>query len=285
MLPTEVGNAAANGETDAVFAWLANHGGLINDRDELGWTLLSCAANGTIDTGELTEIHLSLCRDLIARGADVRVANDHEGNIPLHCACMPGGPLDGSITTHGYAGQLRRVLLDAGSDINARNKQSKTPLVRTIEYMSAISVNWNRNFVALVTDILRAGASLDIRVAPESMSPLVFNDRGDFESVEDLESGIDSQLGQELRDNESWLAMRSLLEGVRATGGTWASYAREPRRRVFSLRTLVARGRARPRRTRAADPIIEPVFRLPNELCWHVLQFWRATSNATGEVL
>jgi len=24
---------------------------------------------------------------------------------------------------------------------------------------------------------------------------------------------------------------------------------------------------------------------LPNEMCWHVLKFWRATSAATGEVI
>ena len=35
----------------------------------------------------------------------------------------------------------------------------------------------------------------------------------------------------------------------------------------------------------AADPIVAHVLRLPNELCWHVLQFWRATSAATGEVI
>ena len=35
----------------------------------------------------------------------------------------------------------------------------------------------------------------------------------------------------------------------------------------------------------AADPIVAHVLRLPNELCWHVLKFWRATSAATGEVI
>ena len=83
-----------------------------------------------------------------------------------------------------------------------------------------------------------------------------------------------------LRDNEHWAMIRSLVEGVRAAGGTWAAYARFPRRRVLRLRSLVARGRAR-----TADPIIGPVFRLPNEMCWHVLKFWRATCPTTGEVL
>ena len=35
--------------------------------------------------------------------------------------------------------------------------------------------------------------------------------------------------------------------------------------------------------TGAADPVIGRVLGLPNELCWHVLQFWRATSDAIGE--
>ena len=102
---------------------------------------------------------------------------------------------------------------------------------------------------------------------------------GIFDSVNDL---LRDQEGRiiPLRDNRHWVAIRSLVEGVRAAGGTWAAYARLPRLRVLRLRSLVARGRAR-----TADPIIEPVFRLPNEMCWHVLEFWRATCATTGEVL
>ena len=72
---------------------------------------------------------------------------------------------------------------------------------------------------------------------------------------------------------------------VRAAGGTWTAYRRQSRKGVLRLRSLVLRGRARSRRraTGAADPVIDRVLHLPNELCWHVLQFWRATSDATGE--
>ena len=35
----------------------------------------------------------------------------------------------------------------------------------------------------------------------------------------------------------------------------------------------------------AADPIVAHVLRLPNELCWHVLEFWRVESEVTGEVI
>ena len=102
---------------------------------------------------------------------------------------------------------------------------------------------------------------------------------GRFDSVDDLLRAIEC-ISDHLRDNEHWAMIRSLVAGVRAAGGTWAAYARLPRRRVLRLRSLVARGRAR-----TADPIIEPVFRLPNEMCWHVLEFWRVTCPTTGEVL
>ena len=135
----------------------------------------------------------------------------------------------------------------------------------------ATSSTPNRHRVALVSELLRAGASLDIRI---DLGPF-----GIFDSVNDL---LRDQEGRiiPLRDNRHWVSIRSLIEGVRRAGGTWAAYARLPRRRVLRLRSLVARGRAR-----TADPIIEPVFRLPNEMCWHVLKFWRATCVTIGEVL
>jgi hypothetical protein len=90
----------------------------------------------------------------------------------------------------------------------------------------------------------------------------------------------------ELARDEHWLACKTLVADVRAAGGTWPLYRKQSRKDVLRLRSLVLRGRARPRvRTRAADPVVARVLRLPNELCWHVLKFWRATSAATGEVI
>ena len=45
------------------------------------------------------------------------------------------------------------------------------------------------------------------------------------------------------------------------------------------------RDRARPRRTRGADPIVARAFKLPNEMVWKVLAFWRVESEVTGEVI
>ena len=51
------------------------------------------------------------------------------------------------------------------------------------------------------------------------------------------------------------------------------------------LAYLYPHGRARPRRTRGADPIVARAFKLPNEMVWKVLAFWRVESEVTGEVI
>ena len=91
----------------------------------------------------------------------------------------------------------------------------------------------------------------------------------------------------ELDLNERWVACKKLVADVRAAGGTWTAYRRQSRKGVLRLRSLILRGRARTRRraTGTADPVVARVLRLPNEMCWHVLKFWRATSAATGEVI
>ena len=85
--------------------------------------------------------------------------------------------------------------------------------------------------------------------------------------------------------NEHWLACKKLVADIRGAGGTWTAYRKQFRKDVLRLRSLMLRGRARSRRraTGAAAPVIGRVLSLPNELCWHVLQFWRATSDAIGE--
>ena len=95
---------------------------------------------------------------------------------------------------------------------------------------------------------------------------------------EDLEQN--ETLCPALATDEHWLACKDLILGVRAAG-SWRAYARLPRKRVLRLRSLMLRGRTKD----AADPIVAHVLRLPNELCWHVLKFWRVESEVTGEVI
>ena len=44
------------------------------------------------------------------------------------------------------------------------------------------------------------------------------------------------------------------------------------------------RGRAKPRRTGAPN-VVARAFKLPNEMVWKVLAFWRVESEVTGEVI
>ena len=81
VLPTEIGDAAQDGDRDRVMAWI-NAGGSINDVDKDGYTLIHCCAIGDQDCSEIHDGHVSLARTLIALGADV--------NIPTHCPYWRG---------------------------------------------------------------------------------------------------------------------------------------------------------------------------------------------------
>ena len=68
----------------------------------------------------------------------------------------------------------------------------------------------------------------------------------------------------------------SVLRVRTVVRGDWRAYVRLPREEVLRLRSLVIRGRARPRvRTRTADPVVARALRLPDELVWKVLAYWR----------
>ena len=55
-----------------------------------------------------------------------------------------------------------------------------------------------------------------------------------------------------------------------------------PRKRVLRLRSLMLRGRAK---ATGAPNVVARTFKLPNEMVWKVLAFWRVESEVTGEVI
>ena len=71
-----------------------------------------------------------------------------------------------------------------------------------------------------------------------------------------------------------------LVTAVRAAG-SWKSYVRTPHKSLVVFRSLIARGRARPRplwtrpTTHALVRLFDPS--LPNGVFWHVLSYWRET--------
>ena len=284
VVPSEIANAAARGDSATVLAWLdadVSEPRDINDVDETGHTLLY-SSTGAIKRMRYRQ--LVLVRELINRGADV----NKRGSATV------------GLLTHGLlAHDLWKVndmdkyskrmyvfvvlLLRAGFDPNQSEILSGQPGISTPLNTALIALknDQTRYLLKIASALLRAGASLDSvwdgKSVEVTMQAIPFTLRA---GPIILAVGVPG-----LVDHPTWVAWTKLVGEVRAAGGTWTAYRRQSRKGVLRLRSLVLHGRARSRRraTGAADPVIGRVLHLPNELCWHVLQFWRATSDATGE--
>ena len=161
------------------------------------------------------------------------------------------------------------LMLDAGLDLVHTNVEGFSLLGVVLAHFMK---HPERYVLEITESILRHGASTD----------LAFRHM----DADELLAGFQNRQ-PELLENEDFCTLVQLIVGVYAAGGTWTDYRRQSRKDVLRLRILVLRGRARTRRraTGASDPVVARVLRLPNEMCWHVLKFWRATSAATGEVI
>ena len=80
VLPTEIGDAAQDGDRDRVMAWL-DAGGSINDVDECKYTLLHCSVCGFRETSRIYRRHVALAQNLIALGADVNRGLAQRGKL------------------------------------------------------------------------------------------------------------------------------------------------------------------------------------------------------------
>ena len=260
VVPSEIVNAAIDGDNARVLAWLdadvAERRDANDVEEETGHTLLIAAA------ADISSVaHVDLARELIRRGADVNVVEREELMSPFQLALL-GGETPGE-----RARDFALVLLGGGLALK-RSSGNWHPLGTAI---AALKAGPTRAYAEVIFALLRAGAPLDATYQNMSAERMFAT----------FQSGR-----PELAHDEHWAACTKLVADVRAAGGTWTAYRRHPRKQILRLRSLVLRGRARPRvRTRAADPIPARVLRLPNEMCWHVLKFWRATSDATGEVI
>lgn len=96
-------DAASFNDRPAADALLARDPARVNERDRWGFTPLHGAAGGK---------HVDMLRYLVARGADVNVANDG-GTTPLHLAACP---------------HIAQALIEAGAVVDARDGNDDTPL-------------------------------------------------------------------------------------------------------------------------------------------------------------
>ena len=100
-------------------------------------------------------------------------------------------------------------------------------------------------------------------------------------AVERLPGFLDSHLAQ----NEAFVETKALIAGVRACGSSWTSYCRLPHKELLRLRSLILRGRARPRREPTTARRVAAHRSITFLLCklgdngvvWKILEFWQAT--------
>ena len=249
MLPTEIGDAAQNGDRDRVMAWL-NAGGSINDVDGDGYTLLNCCASGDLQTSHpgalaIGDGQVALARDLIALGADVNIAGEAKtgGLTALHEVARKHR--DGQAVL-----EMLSLLLGAGANLNTRDRSGDTPLYHALWHAP-------RHSLRMVTELLRAGASLDVS----------HGDYAPSKTAEDVLQRRESYTPN-LAEDEDWVAAKRLVAGVRQHG-SYKRYARSFHRDVLAVRGLAQRGKLS-----TNDPVLNFLARLgDNGVCWHILSF------------
>ena len=250
VLPMEIGDAAQDGDHDRVMAWL-DAGGSINDVDEEGYSLIHCCACGSPETLYVNGRHVALARHLIALGADVTLAIS-AGHTALHYLVQRHREPQAVL-------EMLSLLLGAGANVNARTVTSyggSIPLDLAI-WRGGVAGPWEIRST-MITELLRAGASLDAC-------------RGD-ESAEDIMQRIESDTPA-LAEIEHWMEIKAKIAGVRQHG-SYKRYARSFHRDVLTVRGLAQRGKLS-----TDDSVLNFLARLgDNGVVWHVLEYWRATN-------
>ena len=116
-----------------------------------------------------------------------------------------------------------------------------------------------------ITTLLRAGASLDA-VSDEDTAEMML---GKYEDAR-----------PDLRGNDTFVQTKALICAVRAAG-SWKLYCRQDHKKILRLRSLVARGRATPKKwsPRGQDRrAIEFIVKIgDNGIAWKILSFWKET--------
>ena len=204
------------------------------------------------ERGDRTE----LIRVLGARGADMNATP--EGRLK---------PLFWSANAGAFVGEMS-AMIDYGADVNAFTSFS---LQSILIYCSRTWRYDKFSQAPLARLLVRRGAD-------------VF-----YKDKNGLDAETDARLYMHLREDGSALA--DFLAAVKRAG-SYQKYLKEPRIQLVRLRTLCARGRARP----PADPVLERLFGgapetpstikstrssrrrpLPNEVFWHVVAYWRTS--------
>ena len=274
---------AYEGDMDAVKAWLAADPArdvtdVFESRDDFSnqLNLLSLSAGGNPNEGKI-----ALTRWLLAQGVD-----------PCHHVAPAVTPLYLAASTAGQEGSLELVSMFLEAAPLARQIASgMTPIRAAIVHGFGGNTNDDdyspSDTMEMIKLLLRHGAPLDdyAGYAGGGGTRLTAGppNGGRFSADTCLSTG-ETNFPQ-LAQNEAFVEAKAVVAGVRACGGSWTSYCRLPHKELLRLRSLILRGRARPRRepitarrVAAHRSITFLLCKLgDNGVVWKILEFWQAT--------
>ena len=259
VLPAQIFMAARNGDIDLVEVYLdcPDYPGAwpkdINEHTDFGGTILMGAVS-QIDSAA----KLAFVWELVNRGADLHSVVDPESRAICVFDMACSGVCSGISRPELFRDFVLQWLARESDLVHSHG--SAAPRLSVVCEIFAREQS-SRPVAEVIFALVRAG------------SPVY-----DRDALERYETRCPA-----LATDEHWLACKTLILGVRAAG-SWRAYARLPRKRVLRFRSLMLRGRAKPRRTGAPNVVVR-VFKLPNEMVWKVLAFWRVESEVTGEVI
>jgi hypothetical protein len=229
-------------------------------QNEDGWTLLlELVANAPSPRAG----HFRMARLLLSRGADINLCHPQIcGLVPLHFAVkrMIAGPPDNPHLAESPDEKklaMVKFLLSNGADVNMKSQVMGTPLSMALSLARHGTERVPSVFLRreIVTSLLHAGASLDmckISATDTSVEAAL-----DFEERSHPEASA---------NDESFQTCKQLIADVRAAG-SWRLYALRPHKDFLSLRTLAARGRAKP------TGLLKSVCDLPDGVVFKCLEY------------
>ena len=262
-LPNSLYVALRSNDCDAVRAWFEEAEPRDpNMLDETG-TLVQNALEsddhygGSRFTPETRGDRSELIRLLGARGADMNATCD-DWLAPLFWSANSGV----------FVGEMS-AMIDYGADVNTLD-DPPDPTVSILMYCSRYFEHCTFSRAPLARLLIRRGADVFL--------------------TDPVGRDAEHHARRDIDKREDGSALADFLADVKRAG-SYQKYLKEPRVELVRLRTLCARGRARP----PADPVLERLFGgapetpsttkstrssrrpLPTEVFWHVLAYWRTS--------